>query len=59
MSMACGRSHVDVELPVSHELKIKIKEWERHTRGVGFHSGSEKWWGFIIWLGKITSTPEL
>ena len=51
MNMAYCRSHVGVKVPVSHQLEPKARKEKRHTREVGFHSGSEKWWGFIIWLG--------
>ena len=42
MSTACYQIHADVKVPVFHELKIKVDK-RRLTRGIGFHSGSEKW----------------
>ena len=42
MSMAYYRIRVVAEVPVFHELKTRIKRRTRLTRGVGFHSGSEK-----------------
>ena len=51
MSMACYRIRVVVKVPAFHEWETRVNERIRRTRGVGFHSGSEKWWGFIIWLG--------
>ena len=51
MSMACYRIRVAVKVPTLNEWKTRVSKGMRRTRGVGFHSGSEKWWGFIIWLG--------
>ncbi len=51
MSIGCFQSHVDVRAPALYKLKTSFSKQKRRTMGVGFHSDSEKWWGFIIWLG--------